>query len=91
MPSIILPEHLSVYVNGAVRLTAAFATVKEAVAYLEKTYPELYQHLFDQNGEVNSWVNFYLNAQSVTSHLKEEIPIGCHDNLEIVTAALDSQ
>ena len=86
MPSIILPEHLANHVNGAVKLTFACSTLPEAINYLANTYPDLYSVLFNNTGELNGFVNVYLNSLPVTHRLKDEIPIAEHDCLEIVTS-----
>src|SRR5437870_2702822 len=84
MPSIILPENLSPYVNGAVKLTFHFKFVSEAITYLEKHYPNLYSELFNSDGTVKINIHFYLNSIPITDQIREPITISENDCFEIV-------
>lgn len=60
--------------------------VKEIIAHLKKEYPELEKVLFDENGQIRSFVNVYLNDINVTEEQKWETAIKEGDMLLLLPA-----
>jgi sulfur-carrier protein len=60
-----LPAVLRATVGGARQVEAAGATIGEVLRGLVATYPSLGDQLFTEDGELNRFVNVYLNGQDV--------------------------
>jgi sulfur-carrier protein len=60
-----MPPILRQAVGGAREVDASGATVRELLADLTGRYPETRSHLLDENGELNRFVNVYVNNEDV--------------------------
>jgi adenylyltransferase/sulfurtransferase len=65
-----IPTVLRKYVGGRSQIQVGAGDVEEALADLVSRYPELEPHLFDEDGNIRSFVNIYLNSENIR-HLEE--------------------
>jgi molybdopterin converting factor small subunit len=62
-----VPTALRSFTEGKREVQVEGATVKAALADLAAKYPDIRQHLFDDAGEVRSFVNIFLGEDNVKS------------------------
>jgi sulfur-carrier protein len=60
-----VPSVLRANVGGAREVVAAGTTIGEVLDALSGTYPALRDQLFTEDGELNRFVNVYVNGQDV--------------------------
>jgi len=60
-----MPPILRQAVGGAREVDASGATVREVLADLTDRYPGIKGHLLDDGGELNRFVNVYVNNEDV--------------------------
>jgi molybdopterin synthase sulfur carrier subunit len=65
MSTVKFPAVLRATVGGAREVEAAGATIGEVLDSLVGTYPTLRDQLFTEEGELNRFVNVYVNGQDV--------------------------
>jgi molybdopterin synthase sulfur carrier subunit len=62
VPSLRIPFYLRQYVGGASEVPVASATVREALAELERTQPRLYPNICDETGKVRRHLHVFVNV-----------------------------
>ena len=65
MSTVRMPPILRQAVGGAREVDASGATVREVLADLTDRYPGIKGHLLDDGGELNRFVNVYVNNEDV--------------------------
>ena len=65
MPSVKIPPVLRKHTGDATEVDAAGSTVGEVLNALVAQYPETKDQLFSGEGELNRFVNIYLNDEDV--------------------------
>ena len=65
MSTVKFPAVLRATVGGAREVEAAGATIGEVLDSLVGTYPTLRDQLFTEDGDLNRFVNVYVNGQDV--------------------------
>ncbi len=65
MSTVKFPAVLRANVGGAREVDAAGSTIGEVVDQLVGTFPSLRDQLFTEDGELNRFVNVYVNGQDV--------------------------
>ncbi len=86
MPTIHLPTPLRPYAEGRDAVACSGATVGEALADLTNRYAGLKKHLFDENGQLRSFVNVYKNDEDVRFLDRDKTPVSEADKLLIIPA-----
>lgn len=86
MPTIVIPTALRQYAGGHDTVEVTGSNVGEAIASLVEQHPALKGHLFDAQGKLRSFVNFYLNEVDVRSLQKEATPLAATDELLLIPA-----
>lgn len=81
---IYIPTPLRSYVGNQEALELEGKTVKEILKNLSEEYEELKKHLFDEQGELRSFVNIYVNDEDIRYLQKEDTPIQDNDTISIV-------
>jgi molybdopterin converting factor small subunit len=84
MISIRVPTPLRAYTEGAKEVAVEAHTVGEALRELAATHTGLRAHLFDESGELRSYVNLYLNQEDVRHLDGAETTLSEEDELMIV-------
>ncbi|MFA9400199.1 MAG: ubiquitin-like small modifier protein 1 [Acidobacteriota bacterium] len=65
MPTVKVPPVLRQHTSGAAEVTVGGSTVGEVLRGLAGEYPETREQLFSEEGELNRFVNVYLNDEDV--------------------------
>ena len=65
MSTVKFPAVLRANVGGAREVDANGSTIGEVLAHLVGTFPSLRDQLFTEDGELNRFVNVYVNGQDV--------------------------
>jgi len=65
MAQIIIPTPLKKFTENQSRIEVPGSTVKEAIFHLAEKYPGLKGHLFDQEGEIRSFVRIFVGDDDI--------------------------
>ena len=65
MPTVRIPPVLRPKTGGVAEVDAAGATVGEVLSSLADAHPETREQIFGDGGELNRYVNVYLNDEDV--------------------------
>jgi molybdopterin synthase sulfur carrier subunit len=84
MPSIRIPTPLRPYTGGQSIVPVHSATVGAALNELAERYPQLRPHLFNETGELRSFVNIFVNNEDVRYLHQGETPLREEDTIRIV-------
>jgi len=86
MSTVKLPTVLRPSAGGAREIEIAGATVGEVVTALVGQHPTLRQQLLTDEGELNRFVNVYVNGQDVRYLAGLETPVGDRDEVRLLPA-----
>jgi adenylyltransferase/sulfurtransferase len=79
-----IPTPLRPYADKKDVVEVAGRTAGEALASLTSQYPDLRRHLYNEEGKLRTFVNFYLNDEDIRQLEKEDTPVKEGDSLSIV-------
>jgi molybdopterin converting factor small subunit len=83
LANIKIPTPLRLYTDGEAQVTVQGATVGQAIHHLVEQYPDLRQHLFNDN-ELRNFVNVFLDDEDVRFLDGMDTEIDNDDNLRII-------
>lgn len=86
MPSVKVPPVLRQHTGGATEVEAAGSTIGEVLNAFANEYPETRVQLFSDEGELNRFVNVYLNDEDVRVLDGLETAVGDDDTVMILPA-----
>ncbi len=86
MSAVRIPPTMRTATSGAKVVDVAGATVREVVDRLVATYPSLAQQLLDGDGELNRFVNVFLNDTDVRHLGGLDTPVGDRDAVVLLPA-----
>lgn len=86
MPKVKIPPVLRPSTGGAKELDADGSTVAEVLHALAAEHPATRSQLFSEEGELNRYVNVYLNDEDVRVLDGLSTPVGEQDTLVILPA-----
>jgi MoaD family protein len=86
MPTIKVPPVLRPQTDGEAEVDVEGATVGEALRALADRYPSTNDQLFSEDGELNRYVNVYLNDEDVRVLDGLETPVKESDTIVILPA-----
>jgi sulfur-carrier protein len=81
-----IPPVLRASAGGAKQVEVGGATVGEVLQQLVTSYPSLREQLFAGDGELNRFVNVYLDGQDVRYLDEQATPVGERDTVVILPA-----
>jgi len=81
-----IPPTLRAATGGARQVEVGGATVREVVTSLVTTYPALESQLIAPDGELNRFVNAFLNDTDVRHLQALDTPVGPSDTLVLLPA-----
>ena len=84
MAKILIPTPLRQFAGKLDTVEAAGATVGEALGALTAAHPDLKKHLYNDAGQLRSFVNVYLNDEDIRYLSKDATPLGSGDTISIV-------
>jgi molybdopterin converting factor small subunit len=86
MPTVKIPPVLRPKTDGEAEVTAPGATVGDVLSSLAAAHPETRDQLFGADGELNRYVNVYLNDEDVRVLDGLETPAADSDTVVILPA-----
>ena len=86
MSTVKFPAVLRANVGGAREVEATGATIGEVLDSLVGTYPTLKDQLFTEDGELNRFVNVYVNGQDVRYLDGSSTPVAEADEVRLLPA-----
>ena len=86
MSTVKFPAVLRANVGGAREVDAAGSTIGEVLDQLVGTYPSLKDQLFTEDGELNRFVNVYVNGQDVRYLDGTATPVDERDEVRLLPA-----
>lgn len=86
MSAVRIPPVLRASVGGAKQVEAPGSTVGEVLEALVAVHPSLRSQLFTPDGELNRFVNVYVDGQDVRYLQGPATPVGPHAELVILPA-----
>ena len=84
MAKILIPTPLRQFAGKSDTVEAGGSTVGEALASLTAAHPDLKKHLYNDAGNLRSFVNVYLNDEDIRYLNKEATPLEPNDTISIV-------
>ena len=86
MSTVKFPAVLRANVGGAKEVEAGGATIGEVLASLVERWPSLKDQLFTEDGELNRFVNVYVNGQDVRYLEGTGTPVQDRDEVRLLPA-----
>lgn len=83
---VLIPTPLRPYTEGNAAVTLDGSTVAEILASLTSQFPHLKTHLFDDLGELRSFVNIYINEEDIRYLQRGDTKVQDGDEIRIVPA-----
>ncbi|MDR0915624.1 MAG: MoaD/ThiS family protein [Oscillospiraceae bacterium] len=65
--TLLVPTALRTFTDGKKELEIAATTVGEAVTALADTYPDIKKHLYEDSGELRSFINIFVGETNIKS------------------------
>ena len=81
-----IPTALRAYADQQARTEVEAKTVGDALHGLVDRHPALKAHLYDERGQLRSFVNVYLGLKDVRELAGQDTPVSAGDTLIIVPA-----
>jgi molybdopterin synthase sulfur carrier subunit len=81
-----IPQVLRPAVGGQKQVELEGGTIRELVAALVAKYPSLEQQLLDESGDLNRFVNVYVNGQDVRYLNGLDTPVAERDEVRLLPA-----
>ena len=86
MSTVKFPAVLRANVGGAREVDATGSTIGEVLDQLVGTFPSLRDQLFTEDGELNRFVNVYVNGQDVRYLAGLDTPVADKDEVRLLPA-----
>ena len=81
MPSMRIPTPLRTYTAGQGEIALSGSTVSEAIRDLMDQYPDMKQHIFNEEGALRPFINLFLDEDNINDLQGLETPLGENDRL----------
>jgi sulfur-carrier protein adenylyltransferase/sulfurtransferase len=82
--TILIPTALRPFAGGREQVQLAGGTVGEVLGQLTGEYADLKKHLYNDGGQLRSFVNVYLNDEDIRYLQKDATPVASGDTVTIV-------
>lgn len=84
MPILRIPTPLRPYAQGQAEISIESQRVSDALNELITRYPDLRKHLFNEQGDLRSFVNLFLNDEDIRQLQGVETELKPEDRLMII-------
>lgn len=86
MATVIIPTPLRKFTNNTAKLDIAAGTVEEALLDLSTNYPDLKKHLFDEGGQIRTFLNIFIGEDDIRDLQEGKTPLQPGTVVSIVPA-----
>ena len=86
MAKLIIPTPLRKFTDNQSSIETNGATVLDAVTQLTEKYPELKEHLFDEDENIRSFVRIYVGDEDIKRLDREHTKVSSGDTISIIPA-----
>ena len=86
MATIIIPTPLRKFTDNKAKIVTSGSSVKESITQLGELHPELNNHLFKENGSLQSFLKIYLGDRDIKALQNEDTPVEDNDVISIIPA-----
>lgn len=86
MATVIIPTPLRKFTENNARLETDETTVQSALRSLSEKYPDLRRHLFDDSGNIRSFLNIFVGEDDIRDRTQGDTPLDSNTVLSIVPA-----
>lgn len=86
MPTIRVPSALRTLTGGAADVEVSAATVRDALAELEKKHPGVAAKVLDGSGAVKPFIRIYVGPDDIGSLAGLDTNVGARDEISIIPA-----
>lgn len=86
MAKLIIPTPLRKFTGNQATVETQGETVMDAVQHLTEQYPELKQHVFDQQGNLRSFVRIYVGDDDIKTLDNEQTKVKDDSVISIIPA-----
>jgi molybdopterin converting factor small subunit len=84
--TLLIPTALRNFTERKSALKLEAATVREAIALLADKYPDITPHLYEENGQLRSYINIYIGESNINSLGGLDLKVSDGDTIMIVPA-----
>ena len=84
MSTLKIPTPLRSYTNGQAEVTVNGGNIASAMTSLINQYPTLKPHLYNESGELRTFVNLFLGENNINDLQGLETPLGENDRLILI-------
>ena len=86
MAKVIIPTPLRKFTDNQASFETNSENVYEAIKALSGAFPEIQKHLFDDQGQIRSFLRIYLGDEDINVLDKEKTSLKADDVLSIIPA-----
>jgi MoaD family protein len=86
MAAVTIPTPLRPHTDGQARVDAQGSTVGEVLSDLGARYPEFHKRIFDGSGELQQYVNVYVNNEDIRYLDDLDTTVAATDVVDIIPA-----
>jgi molybdopterin converting factor small subunit len=86
MAKILIPTALRAFTDGNSSVEAKGHTAGELIESLAGTYPDIRQHLYDEEGTLRSYVNVFIGDEDIRALGGLAAPVGASEEVTLVPA-----
>jgi adenylyltransferase/sulfurtransferase len=84
--TLLIPTALRGFADGSAELELEGATAGELISALATKHPEIKEHLYDENGELRSFINVYVGDESIKRLQGLDTPVKDGETVMLVPA-----
>ncbi|HWO24168.1 MAG TPA: MoaD/ThiS family protein [Kofleriaceae bacterium] len=86
MPKIRIPSALQNLTSGAMEIDVSAATVRDALAELDRKYPGIAARVLDTAGQVKPFIRIYIGIEDIGALSGLDTQVAAHDEIAIIPA-----
>jgi molybdopterin converting factor small subunit len=86
MKTLLIPTALRGFVDGRASVDVSGSTVGETLADLTNKYPDIKRHIYEDGGDLRSFINIYLGEDNVKALQGLDTPVKDGAELMLVPA-----
>lgn len=86
MATVIIPTPLRKFTNNTARLHVGAGTIQSSFQELTRNFPDLRKHLFDDGGNIRSYVNVFIGNDDIRDLQHDKTPVAEDTVISIIPA-----